>query len=440
MWVFRGFGLVPVAAFEAVGDDAAFDLFHDVEEAGVGLLLEQGGGVGVAAQLGREKVGGEGGAVGEDDAAFHGVFELADVAGPLVVHHEAEGFGGELGRGKAVFFGVELEVVGGEERDVFLAAAERWELEGDDVEAVEEVLAEAAFLDGLLEVDVGGGDDADVDLDLLVAADVHEAAVLKDAEDLGLHVHAHGADLVEEEGATVGYFEEAFLGGDGGGEGSALVAEEGGFEEFGGDGAGVDGDEGLVAARGVLVDGLGDELLAGAGLALDEDGGAAGGGLGDDVEEAEHAVALADDVFEGGALLEGFFEDDDLLLGGVLADGGADVGEEFFVVPGLLDEVGGSGADGVDDVVDRAVGGDHDDGQVGDEGLDAGQEIDAAFAGEGEVEEQEVVGVAGEEVEAGVAVGGEVDAEALEHEEGFEGFADAGFVVDDEDALAARVR
>ena len=138
------------------------------------------------------------------------------------------------GGGEAVFFGVELKVVGGEEGDVFLAAAERRELEGDDVEAVEEVFAEAALFDGLLEVDVGGGDDADVDLDLLVAAHVHEAAVLEDAQDLGLHVHAHGADLVEEEGATVGYFEEAFLGGDGGGEGAALVAEEGGFEELGG--------------------------------------------------------------------------------------------------------------------------------------------------------------------------------------------------------------
>ena len=60
---------------------------------------------------------------------------------------------------------------------------------------------------------------------------MHEAAVLEDAEDLGLHVHAHGADLVEEEGAAVGDFEEAFFRGDGGGEGAFDVAEEGGFEE-----------------------------------------------------------------------------------------------------------------------------------------------------------------------------------------------------------------
>ena len=220
---------------------------------------------------------------------------------------------------------------------------------------------------------------------------MHEAAVLQDAQDLGLHVHAHGADLVEEERAAVGDFEEAFFGGDGGGEGAFDVAEEGGFEQVGRDGAGVDGDEGLVAARRVGVEGLGDELFAGAALALDEDGGAAGRDLGDEVEEAQHGLALADDVFEVVALLEGALELDDLFFGAVAGDGGADVGEELLVVPGLLDEVLGAGADGVDHVADGAEGGDHDDGQVGLHLEDARQEIDAALAGQGEVEEEEIV-------------------------------------------------
>jgi hypothetical protein len=44
------------------------------------------------------------------------------------------------------------------------------------------------------------------------------------------------------------------------------------------------------------VEGFGDELLAGAALALDEDGGAGGRDLGDEVEDAEHDFAFADDV------------------------------------------------------------------------------------------------------------------------------------------------
>ncbi len=124
----------------------------------------------------------------------------------------------------------------------------RWRSGGssmrDHVESVEEIFAEAAFADGGAQIDIGGGDDADVHLDLLGAAELHEAAVLEDAEDLGLGLHGHGADLVEEDGAAVGDLEEAFFRGDGGGECAFDVAEEGGFEQIGGHRAGVHGDEG----------------------------------------------------------------------------------------------------------------------------------------------------------------------------------------------------
>ena len=152
------------------------------------------------------------------------------------------------------------------------------------------------------------------------------------------------------------------------------------------------------------------------------------------VEEAQHGVALADDVLEVVALLERALELDDLFFGAVAGDGGADVGEQLLVVPGLLDEVLGAGADGVHHVADRAVGGDHDDGKLGLQLLDARQQVDAALAGQREVEQQQVVLVAGELFEAGAAVGGEVDGEAFQGEQRLERFADGGLVVDDEDA------
>ncbi len=210
---------------------------------------------------------------------------------------------------------------------------------------------------------------------------MHEAAVLQDAQDLGLHVHAHGADLVEEERAAVGDFEEAFFRCDGGGKGAFDVAEEGGFEELGWHGTGVDRNEWAIAARRVGMDSLGDELFAGAAFALNENGGAAGRDLGDEVEEAKHRLALADDVFEVIALLEGALELNDLFFGAMTGDGGANVGEQLLVVPWLLDEVLRAGTDGIDDVADRAVGGDHDDGKIGLHLDDAGQEIEAALAG-----------------------------------------------------------
>lgn len=135
-----------------------------------------------------------------------------------------------------------------EGRDVFAAAAQRGQLDGDDVEAVEQVLAEFALAHGLAEIDVGGGDDADVDLDFLDAAEVHEAAILQNAQDFRLRVHTHGGDFIEEERAAVGDFEETLFGGDGGSERAFDMPEQRRFEQVGGHRAGVDRNKRLVFA------------------------------------------------------------------------------------------------------------------------------------------------------------------------------------------------
>ena len=51
-----------------------------------------------------------------------------------------------------------------QQRDVFLAIAQRRQLHRDDVQAVEQVLAKLALGNHFREVAVGGGDDAHVDL------------------------------------------------------------------------------------------------------------------------------------------------------------------------------------------------------------------------------------------------------------------------------------
>jgi len=193
-----------------------------------------------------EQVGADDRPRGEHDAAFDAVLQFADVAGPFIIDQGAHRVGGELARGEAVLVGVEVEEVLRQQGNVFAAGAQRGQVHGDDVEAVEEILAELAVANGLAKIDVGGGDDAHVHLNLRDSAQVHEAAVLQDAQDFGLGVHAHGDDLVQEERTSVGDFKEAFLRGYGRGECALDMAEERGFEQLRGHGAGVDGDKGLV--------------------------------------------------------------------------------------------------------------------------------------------------------------------------------------------------
>ena len=106
----------------------------------------------------------------------------------------------------------------------------------------------------------------------------------------------HLADLVEEERAAVGDLEEAAALGVGAGEGAAHVAEERGLEQRLGDGGAGLGDERLAAARAVVVDGARDELLAGAALAVDDDGERGVGHAVEQAEELEHARRPANQV------------------------------------------------------------------------------------------------------------------------------------------------
>src|ERR1019366_4997859 len=200
-------------------------------------------------------------------------------------------------------------------RNVILALAQRRQVNGDDVETVEQVIAELAVLHLLLEIDVSGGDNAHVHLYFADAAQVHELAVLQHAQDLGLRLQVHGANLVKEQGPAVGHLEQAFLAGDGAGEGALHVAEECGLQQVRRHGASVHGDEGAVAARRVHVDGFGDQLFAGAAFALQQHRGTAGRHLRHQVEDAQHGLALADDVLEVVALLEGALQLDDFFFG-----------------------------------------------------------------------------------------------------------------------------
>ena len=100
-----------------------------------------------------------------------------------------------------------------EQGDVLAPLAEQGKRHRDHVEPEEEVLAEAPEGDLVLEVLVGGGDDPDVQADGPCAAHAQDAAFLDDVQQLDLHARGHLADLVEEDRAARGGFEEADLGG-----------------------------------------------------------------------------------------------------------------------------------------------------------------------------------------------------------------------------------
>ena len=121
--------------------------------------------------------------------------------------------------------------------------------DGEDVEAEEEILAEAPGRDLLAEILVGRGEHAHVDVDDVLAADAADLARLQRAQHLGLRDEIHVADLVEEQRAAVRLLEEAALARLRAGEGAPLVPEELALDELARDGGAVDLDERRVLAR-----------------------------------------------------------------------------------------------------------------------------------------------------------------------------------------------
>ena len=143
---------------------------------------------------------------------------------------------------------------------------------GNTREPVVEILAERLCFDHCRQVAVGGGDDPDVDAHGPFAADAHDLAVLDDAQQADLRGERELADFVEEERAAVGLLEPALPARGRAGEGALLVAEQLRVDQLGRDRAAVDAAERAGAKRRMLVDGAGDDLLAGAGLAEQEHG------------------------------------------------------------------------------------------------------------------------------------------------------------------------
>jgi hypothetical protein len=180
--------------------------------------------------------------------------------------------------------------------DVLRALAQRRQLDRDDVQAIEQVLAEPSLLHQLLQRHVRRGDDARVDDVHLVVAEPSHLAALEEAQQLDLRRQRHVADLVEEQRAALGLLDQAATRLRRAREGAAHVSEQLAFDEAFGQRRAVDGHEGPVLPAALQVDGAGDEFLARAALSEDQDGALGWRDLGHQLEDALHLRCRSQDV------------------------------------------------------------------------------------------------------------------------------------------------
>src|SRR6185436_12328596 len=128
-----------------------------------------------------------------------------------VVHEALDGLRGQLLTLPPEELGEALHEVGGEDGNLLGTLPERRHRDLNDVQAIVEVFTEPTRGYRLLEVLVGRGEHAHVDLDGGAAAHSRELAVLQHVEQLALQGRMQVPDLVEEDRAAVGRLELADL-------------------------------------------------------------------------------------------------------------------------------------------------------------------------------------------------------------------------------------
>ncbi len=254
-----------------------------------------GGARRIVTQPRREQVGRQ----ARDVQPLHPRGQLPDVPRPDVAleraHHDAR----QRDRRAAVSLGEVREEVPQQGLDVLRAIAQRRDVDPDDVDPVVQVLTELPLLDEPPQVAVGRRDEPRCRLLGARGADGQHFALLKDAKQLGLHPRRDVPHLVEEQRPHAGGADQAEHLALGTREGAADVPEELALEDALADARAVDGDEGLRTARRPLVQPPGHQLLAGAALALDQDGAGAPGYLVDQLNDVANRVGPPDQRMAG---------------------------------------------------------------------------------------------------------------------------------------------
>ena len=145
-----------------------------------------------------------------------------------------------------------------------LGAVTKWrQMERDYVEPVEEILPKPSGLKLLFQLFVGGRHEPDINSASSGSAHRQKFAGLDDPEEFGLDSRTHVSNLVQKERAAAGFFQQPFPGGQSTGEGPPHMPKELTFQQRFGESRAVEREERPLPAGAVVVDGCGNQLLAG---------------------------------------------------------------------------------------------------------------------------------------------------------------------------------
>ena len=181
-----------------------------------------------------------------------------------------------------------------QQNDVFFAFAQRRQTDIERVEAIEQITAEMASLDGRGQGEVAGGDDAHIGDTQRTLADRTELAVLQKTQQRRLRMRRQRIDFVQKQCPAAGVFDQPRFVALGVGKCAAAVSEQGRFDQILRQRTAVHRHERTQTARAGVMDLACGQFLAGPGISFDQHGHIAGGIASQQAARLLESLGLAD--------------------------------------------------------------------------------------------------------------------------------------------------
>jgi hypothetical protein len=169
--------------------------------------------------------------VGQNHSPFDDVLQLANISGPPIAHQQVDGSLRQSVDPLSEFVRESFKEEHRKFGDIGLTVSQWGHLKWKDIQAVEQVGAEASALYRFTEIAVGRGDHAHINAHGPAAAYGLELVLLKNAEELNLSLPRKFPDFIQEDCSAISQLKTPEAPLDGACEGTLHVAEKLAFHQ-----------------------------------------------------------------------------------------------------------------------------------------------------------------------------------------------------------------
>ena len=224
--------------------------------------------------------------------------QLADVARPLVTDHRLERLGGEITNRLGILTCKLPKKTQRQQRHIRRAVTQRRRPKLDHAQSEIKILAKLTRIDEFLQVFIGRSDNAHIDGECLAAAHPFECPFAQKTKQLHLRRLVDLANLIQKQRAALGLLEPADAALVRPSERPLFMAEQFALQQRWRQRRAMHRHHRLGRARTKLMNRLGQQLLAGTALALDQHRGPGRRDLPHDIHHPLHRLRFANDIFQ----------------------------------------------------------------------------------------------------------------------------------------------